>query len=290
MGTRSITRHPSSPSSPRRVPSLLRRADWFPVARTPRQSGRGASSHWRWACVGSLRCSPPGPDADRSLGSVARARRRRRPGPPLHRASTSPTRDWPLVDVPGHWRSAPLFADTDGPVLYRRTVRPAAARHRATGDSSPSTASSTCGDVWLDGALPRRHRGLLLPAHLRDHRRARRAATPHTCWRWRWRARASPTAPRSGRSPASSPTGTTSIRTGTPAGSGGRSACATPARSGSVAPRAVHRGDRGARPAPARRHPRPRRDGAPRATDHARRHGHRRRPARSSQRPRPTST
>ena len=27
---------------------------------------------------------------------------------------------WEAVDVPGHWRSAPAFADTDGPVLYRR--------------------------------------------------------------------------------------------------------------------------------------------------------------------------
>ena len=30
--------------------------------------------------------------------------------------------DWPTTEVPGHWRSNPLFADTDGPVLYRRGV------------------------------------------------------------------------------------------------------------------------------------------------------------------------
>src|SRR4051794_1310558 len=27
---------------------------------------------------------------------------------------------WETVDVPGHWRSAPAFAGTDGPVLHRR--------------------------------------------------------------------------------------------------------------------------------------------------------------------------
>ncbi|MBK5288931.1 MAG: hypothetical protein JJE46_10730, partial [Acidimicrobiia bacterium] len=29
------------------------------------------------------------------------------------------TTDWPDIEVPGHWRSSPLFAETDGPVLYR---------------------------------------------------------------------------------------------------------------------------------------------------------------------------
>jgi len=27
---------------------------------------------------------------------------------------------WEDIAVPGHWRSAPAFADTDGPLLYRR--------------------------------------------------------------------------------------------------------------------------------------------------------------------------
>ena len=27
---------------------------------------------------------------------------------------------WQAVSVPGHWRSHPAFADSDGPILYRR--------------------------------------------------------------------------------------------------------------------------------------------------------------------------
>ena len=27
---------------------------------------------------------------------------------------------WEPVEVPGHWRSRPAFADGDGPLLYRR--------------------------------------------------------------------------------------------------------------------------------------------------------------------------
>ena len=58
--------------------------------------------------------------------------------------------DWPLVDVPGHWRHAPLFADTDGPVLYRRTIEPAplAAGHRRF---LSFDGIFYFGDVWLDG-------------------------------------------------------------------------------------------------------------------------------------------
>ena len=35
---------------------------------------------------------------------------------------------WEAVEVPGHWRSTPAFADTDGPLLYRRSFTLAAAR------------------------------------------------------------------------------------------------------------------------------------------------------------------
>src|SRR3954471_22662837 len=58
--------------------------------------------------------------------------------------------DWPLVDVPGHWRQAPLFADTDGPVLYRRTIEPTplVEGHRRF---LSFDGIFYFGDVWCDG-------------------------------------------------------------------------------------------------------------------------------------------
>ena len=58
---------------------------------------------------------------------------------------------WEHIDVPGHWRSTPAFADTDGPLLYRRTFDAG-----TTGDGRRSWLSLDGlfyqGDVWLDGA------------------------------------------------------------------------------------------------------------------------------------------
>ncbi|MEX2659746.1 MAG: hypothetical protein WD232_08615 [Acidimicrobiales bacterium] len=58
---------------------------------------------------------------------------------------------WASVEVPGHWRSHPDLATTDGPVLHRRSF-----------DSTPPGAGGRSwlvldglfyqGDVWLDGA------------------------------------------------------------------------------------------------------------------------------------------
>lgn len=58
--------------------------------------------------------------------------------------------DWPEVPVPGHWRSTPEFADSDGPLLYRRRFvadPPADGRRRwVLLDGLFYQA-----DVWLDG-------------------------------------------------------------------------------------------------------------------------------------------
>lgn len=58
---------------------------------------------------------------------------------------------WPLADVPGHWRSTPEFAATDGPVLYRtRFTWPAPAADRRAWVELDGVFSQ--GDVWLDGS------------------------------------------------------------------------------------------------------------------------------------------
>ena len=71
--------------------------------------------------------------------------------------------------VPGHWRSTPAFADSDGPLIYRT---------RFDLDTGPEERRHW---LELDGhllpgrrvarrRLPRRPRGLLLPPRLRHHR------------------------------------------------------------------------------------------------------------------------
>jgi len=61
-------------------------------------------------------------------------------------------RSWEHVPVPGHWRSSPAFATSDGPLLYRR---------RFTAPQSAAEAARAWltlegvfyqGDVWLDGS------------------------------------------------------------------------------------------------------------------------------------------
>jgi beta-mannosidase len=58
---------------------------------------------------------------------------------------------WPTLQVPGHWRSSPDFADADGPLLYRKAFhldQPAEDRRVwVTLDGIFYQA-----DVWLDGA------------------------------------------------------------------------------------------------------------------------------------------
>lgn len=59
--------------------------------------------------------------------------------------------EWLEITVPGHWRSHPALADSDGPILYRKrfvlTPPPTGARRWVTLDGIFYQA-----DVWLDGA------------------------------------------------------------------------------------------------------------------------------------------
>ena len=71
----------------------------------------------------------------------------------LRRNFTSPGLDdsgWHGVGVPGHWRSHPAFAESDGPLLYRRRFETPEA---ASGPRSFLTFDGVFyqGDVWLDG-------------------------------------------------------------------------------------------------------------------------------------------
>jgi beta-galactosidase/beta-glucuronidase len=57
---------------------------------------------------------------------------------------------WAALDVPGHWRSSPAFAEHDGPLLYRRRFDAG-----APGDGRRAWLTLDGlfyqGDVWLDG-------------------------------------------------------------------------------------------------------------------------------------------
>jgi beta-mannosidase len=58
---------------------------------------------------------------------------------------------WTEIEVPGHWRSHPEFADSDGPLLYRRHFtmpEPATGRRRWVTLGGVFYQA----DVWLDGA------------------------------------------------------------------------------------------------------------------------------------------
>jgi beta-mannosidase len=69
---------------------------------------------------------------------------------------------WPSLSVPGHWRSAPGFSASDGPLLYRRQFdhpRPdAGQRHWLVFDGIFYQ-----GDVWFDGAYLGATEGYFFP-------------------------------------------------------------------------------------------------------------------------------
>jgi len=84
---------------------------------------------------------------------------------PLRRAFTSEDfddRDWEPITVPGHWRTTPAFATSDGPLLFRR-------RFEAETPGGRRRAWLTLdgifydGDVWLDGSYVGATEGYFFP-------------------------------------------------------------------------------------------------------------------------------
>jgi beta-mannosidase len=84
---------------------------------------------------------------------------------------------WSELVVPGHWRSAPEFADHDGPVLYRRHFDLAAPPN---GRRAWLVFDGVfyLGDVWLDGSYVGNTEGYFFP-HSFDVTDAARAASEH---------------------------------------------------------------------------------------------------------------
>jgi beta-mannosidase len=69
---------------------------------------------------------------------------------------------WAPITVPGHWRSAPAFADSDGPLLYRcRFDTPPPVDGRRTWLTFDGLFY--LGDVWLDGAYLGDTEGYFIP-------------------------------------------------------------------------------------------------------------------------------
>ncbi|MBO0729844.1 MAG: hypothetical protein J2P57_11335 [Acidimicrobiaceae bacterium] len=94
--------------------------------------------------------SPVAPSRDQCLDGAWRAAladddlRRRLPEADLD------DEGWEKVDVPGHWRSVPAFADSDGPLFYRRRLE-AAAPGEGTRAWLRFEGIFYQGDAWFDG-------------------------------------------------------------------------------------------------------------------------------------------
>ena len=86
-------------------------------------------------------------------------------------------RDWVELEVPGHWQDHPAFADSQGPVMYRRrfdAAEPGTDRRRwVTLDGIFYQA-----DVWLDGAYLGDPEGYFFP-HTFDITQLARFGTDH---------------------------------------------------------------------------------------------------------------
>ncbi len=108
----------------------------------------------------------------------------------LRRAYAEPGFDdggWEDIEVPGHWRSTPAFAESDGPLLHRTRFeadRPDEARRRWL----VLDGIFYQGDVWLDGAYVGDTEGYFLPhafeiTALAAERREHTLAVEATCAR-----------------------------------------------------------------------------------------------------------
>lgn len=84
---------------------------------------------------------------------------------------------WEPIEVPGHWRSTPAFAHSDGPLLHRGRFT----YGRPAGDDRAWLVLDGCfyqGDVWLDGAYVGDTEGYFFP-HGFEVTKALAARTDH---------------------------------------------------------------------------------------------------------------
>jgi beta-mannosidase len=95
-------------------------------------------------------------------------------------------RHWARAEVPGHWRSNPALADTDGPVLHRTSfATPAPFGPGADGDATDRRTWLVLdgifytSDVWLDGTYLGDTEGYFFP-HSFEVSDALAAASEHT--------------------------------------------------------------------------------------------------------------
>src|SRR3984957_12466141 len=86
-------------------------------------------------------------------------------------------RTWEPVEVPGHWRSVPAFADSDGPLLYRHRFS-AGGWDDATRSWLRFDGMFYQGDVWLDGTYLGDTEGYFFP-HTFEITDALRARSEH---------------------------------------------------------------------------------------------------------------
>ena len=99
----------------------------------------------------------------------------------LRRLFTVPSyadQGWEPISIPGHWRSVPAFAATDGPLFYRTSFEHPIA---STGQRLWLTFDGLFyqGDVWLDGAYLGDTEGYFMP-HTFDVTEHLAARTAHT--------------------------------------------------------------------------------------------------------------
>jgi beta-mannosidase len=99
----------------------------------------------------------------------------------LHQRFVDPAFDdtgWLPITVPGHWRTTPAFAGSDGPVLYRRRF-PARSLPDDRRRFLTLAGVFYYGDVWLDGAYLGATEGYFAPHTFEVTEAARSGADEH---------------------------------------------------------------------------------------------------------------